>query len=311
MKKLLLFSALLIFACSSDLFAQDYMKMRKKQLRIEHQKKLNLIDSLSQELSLSNKKSQNLQSDLNNSSNDLTLTSDSLKNSNFEINQLEVKLLASKNELSLLGLEIDNLVKESSNKTDLISNKNLLIDSLRTSNLGLITDKNLQIDSLRTSLINISNEKIDLVSEDLSKTTIIRALEKQNESLLSDSNKNFVKYIKKHMLRGYNDLIYVKGVIKEIQQENYDNYFVIQVTNGILKGKEIEVYLQNGDESLKIDEPGAHDINYISFNDFEYGRDEGRVINLIVIKNYIYWENLSDGYMNNKKLAYKPILIWK
>ena len=269
------------------------MKMRKKQLRIEHQKKLKLIDSLSQELSLSNKKSQNLQSDLNNSSNDLTLTSDSLKNSNFEINQLEVKLLASKNELSLLGLEIDNLVKESSNKTNLISNKNL------------------QIDSLRTSLINISNEKIDLVSEDLSKTTIIRALEKQNESLLSDSNKNFVKYIKKHMLRGYNDLIYVKGVIKEIQQENYDNYFVIQVTNGILKGKEIEVYLQNGDESLKIDEPGAHDINYISFNDFEYGRDEGRVINLIVIKNYIYWENLSDGYMNNKKLAYKPILIWK
>jgi hypothetical protein len=293
MKKLLLLSALLIFACSSDLFAQDYMKMRKKQLRIEHQKKLKLIDSLSQELSLSNKKSQNLQSDLNNSSNDLTLTSDSLKNSNFEINQLEVKLLASKNELSLLGLEIDNLVKESSNKTNLISNKNL------------------QIDSLRTSLINISNEKIDLVSEDLSKTTIIRALEKQNESLLSDSNKNFVKYIKKHMLRGYNDLIYVKGVIKEIQQENYDNYFVIQVTNGILKGKEIEVYLQNGDESLKIDEPGAHDINYISFNDFEYGRDEGRVINLIVIKNYIYWENLSDGYMNNKKLAYKPILIWK
>jgi hypothetical protein len=293
MKKLLLLSALLIFACSSDLFAQDYMKMRKKQLRIEHQKKLKLIDSLSQELSLSNKKSQNLQSDLNNSSNDLTLTSDSLKNSNFEINQLEVKLLASKNELSLLGLEIDNLVKESSNKTNLISNKNL------------------QIDSLRTSLINISNEKIDLVSEDLSKTTIIRALEKQNESLLSDSNKNFVKYIKKHMLRGYNDLIYVKGVIKEIQQENYDNYFVIQVTNGILKGKEIEVYLQNGDESLKIDEPGAHDINYISFNDFEYGSDEGRVINLIVIKNYIYWENLSDGYMNNKKLAYKPILIWK
>jgi len=87
MKKLLLLSALLIFACSSDLFAQDYMKMSKKQLRIEHQKKLNLIDSLSQELSFSNKKSQNLQSDLNNSSNDLILTSDSLKNSNLEINQ--------------------------------------------------------------------------------------------------------------------------------------------------------------------------------------------------------------------------------
>jgi hypothetical protein len=114
MKKLLLLSVLSIFACSSDLFAQDYMKMRKKQLRVEHQKKLKFIDSLSQELSLSNKKSQDLQSDLNNSSNDLILTSDSLKNSNLEINHLEVKLLASKNELSLLVLEIDSLVRQNS-----------------------------------------------------------------------------------------------------------------------------------------------------------------------------------------------------
>ena len=45
MKKLLLLSALLIFACSSDLFAQDYMKMRKKQLRIEHQKKLDELNN--------------------------------------------------------------------------------------------------------------------------------------------------------------------------------------------------------------------------------------------------------------------------
>jgi len=63
MKKLFLLSALLIFACSSDLFAQDYMKMRKKQLRIEHQKKLKLIDSLSQELNLSNKKNLKIKSD--------------------------------------------------------------------------------------------------------------------------------------------------------------------------------------------------------------------------------------------------------
>ncbi len=127
--------------------------MRKKQLRIEHQKKLKLIDSLSQELSLSNEKSQNLQSDLNNSSNDLILTSDSLKNSNLEINQLEVKLLASKNELSLLGLEIDNLVKESSYKTNLISDKNLQIDSLRTSLIG--TKNDLAVS--RDSIISISN----------------------------------------------------------------------------------------------------------------------------------------------------------
>jgi hypothetical protein len=163
MKKLLFLSALLLLACSSDLFAQDYMKMRKKQLRIEHQKKLKLIDSLSQELSLSNKKSQNLQSDLNNTSSDLMLTSDSLKNSNLEITQLEAKLLISKNELSLLGSEIDNLVKESSNKTNLISDKNSQIDSLRTS---LISFKNyLAVSRDSTQLVILEkNEIIESIS---------------------------------------------------------------------------------------------------------------------------------------------------
>jgi hypothetical protein len=163
MKKLLFLSALLLLACSSDLFAQDYMKMRKKQLRIEHQKKLKLIDSLSQELSLSNKKSQNLQYDLNNTSSDFMLTSDSLKNSNLEITQLEAKLLISKNELSLLGSEIDNLVKESSNKTNLISDKNSQIDSLRTS---LISFKNyLAVSRDSTQLVILEkNEIIESIS---------------------------------------------------------------------------------------------------------------------------------------------------
>ena len=43
MKKSLLVSFLLLFAFSADLFAQDYMKMRKKELRIEHQKKNRFI----------------------------------------------------------------------------------------------------------------------------------------------------------------------------------------------------------------------------------------------------------------------------
>ena len=60
MKKLFLLSALLIFVCGGDLFAQDYKKMRKKQLRIEHQIKLKVIDSLSQELNLSNKENQKI-----------------------------------------------------------------------------------------------------------------------------------------------------------------------------------------------------------------------------------------------------------
>ena len=97
MKKLFLISALLIFACCSKLFCQDYMKMNKKNLRIEYQKKLNQIDSLKQVLDLTYSKNQNLQSNLNNANNDLLSISDSLKNSNLEISQLEAKLLNSKN----------------------------------------------------------------------------------------------------------------------------------------------------------------------------------------------------------------------
>ncbi len=50
MKKILLLSVLAILACSSDLFAQDYMKMRKKQLRIEYQKKVDSLNLLSKEV---------------------------------------------------------------------------------------------------------------------------------------------------------------------------------------------------------------------------------------------------------------------
>ena len=92
MKKLLIISALFIFGCSSDLFAQDYMKMKKKQLRIEYQKKLKLIDSLSQELSLSNKENQKIQSD-----------------SKLAKGQFEVKLLNYKDESDQLNLELNQL----------------------------------------------------------------------------------------------------------------------------------------------------------------------------------------------------------
>ena len=90
MKKLLLLSFLLIFACSSDLFAQDYMTMRKKQLRIEYQKKLKLIDSLSQELNLSNKENLKIKSD-----------------SKLAKSQFEEKLLDYKNKSDQLNLELN------------------------------------------------------------------------------------------------------------------------------------------------------------------------------------------------------------
>ena len=133
MKKLLLLSALLIFACSSDLFAQDYMKMRKKQLRIEHQKKLKLIDSLSQELNLSNNENLKIKfvsklakSQFEEKLLDYKNNSDQL---NLELNQFKVRTGYLENELSKsnqivseLGSKVTNL--EADLKGRLVSRNN-------------------------------------------------------------------------------------------------------------------------------------------------------------------------------------------
>ena len=208
MKKLLFLSALLLLACSSDLFAQDYMKMRKKQLRIEHQKKLKLIDSLSQELSLSNKKSQDLQSDLNNSSNDLILTSDSLKNSNLEINHLEVKLLASKNELSLLVLEIDSLVRQNSK----VSSELILLKS--------------EFVNLQITNTNITSENQELTKE---KEISQKPCDSSHGTFNYDELTFIINYFKEklenqYLGEGLESRIYISSAGISVQIEDEDGY---------------------------------------------------------------------------------------
>ena len=95
MKKLIIISALFIIACNSELFCQDYMKMNKKNLRLEYQKKLNQIDSLIQALDITYAENHDLHSNLNKTNNDLLSILDSLKISNLKINQLKTKLLNS------------------------------------------------------------------------------------------------------------------------------------------------------------------------------------------------------------------------
>ena len=102
MKKLLSLSALLIFACSNDLFAQDYMEMRKKQLRIEYQKKIDLINTL-------------------------TKNQDSLSSSNVK---LESNLLTLKNYLKKIN---DSIVRLKSKNENL--NSILIENEEKTSNL--------------------------------------------------------------------------------------------------------------------------------------------------------------------------------
>jgi len=93
MKKPLIVSFLLLFAFSADLFAQDYMKMRKKELRIEHQKKIDSLNLLNEEVnSLRSHKAQiesylvDIKKELidktnfvNNTNQELVLTRDSLR----------------------------------------------------------------------------------------------------------------------------------------------------------------------------------------------------------------------------------------
>ena len=85
MKKSLLVSFLLIFVFSADLFAQDYMKMRKKQLRVEYQKKIDLINTL-------------------------TKNQDSLSSSNIKLksNLLTLKKYLNKTNDSILSLKSKN-----------------------------------------------------------------------------------------------------------------------------------------------------------------------------------------------------------
>tara|TARA_B110000444_G_scaffold152437_1_gene142640 strand:- start:336 stop:689 length:354 start_codon:yes stop_codon:yes gene_type:complete len=99
MKKLILLTCLLIFACSNGLFAQDYMEMRKKQLRIEYQKKIDLINTL-------------------------TKNQDSLSSSNVK---LESNLLTLKN------IVISSLKKENENLLMAIDEKKLQTNRLENS----------------------------------------------------------------------------------------------------------------------------------------------------------------------------------
>ena len=70
---------------SADLFAQDYMKMRKKQLRVEYQKKIDLINTL-------------------------TKNQDSLSSSNIKLksNLLTLKKYLNKTNDSILSLKSKN-----------------------------------------------------------------------------------------------------------------------------------------------------------------------------------------------------------
>ena len=134
MKKLLLLSALLIFACSADLFAQDYMKMRKKELRIEHQKKIDSLNLLNEEvnsLSSSNVKLESNLLTLNNYIKNINQSIVRLKSKNENLNSI---LIENEEKTSNLEREIYSLKDSVSELKKIIEfNVNKSLDELRNS----------------------------------------------------------------------------------------------------------------------------------------------------------------------------------
>ena len=147
MKKLLLLSALLIFACSSDLFAQDYMKMRKKQLRTEHQKKLNelnnniyekdllkaKVDSLNRKVLFLEQVAKLRQVDLQLA----VVSSNSMKNENDELKS-NLKLLKSK--MSLINQELTKEKEISQKLRDLATIRDFSDGTFNDDELAFITN---------------------------------------------------------------------------------------------------------------------------------------------------------------------------
>ena len=99
------------------------MKMRKKQLRIEHQKKLKLVDSLSQELNLSNKKNLKIKSD-----------------SNLAKSQFEEKLLDYKNKSQQLNLELNQFKVRTGYLENELSKSNQIVSELGSKVTNLEAD---------------------------------------------------------------------------------------------------------------------------------------------------------------------------
>ena len=147
MKKLILLSALLIFACSSDLFAQDYMKMRKKQLRTEHQKKLNelnnniyekdllkaKVDSLNRKVLFLEQVAKLRQVDLQLA----VVSSNSMKNENDELKS-NLKLLKSK--MSLINQELTKEKEISQKLRDLATIRDFSDGTFNDDELAFITN---------------------------------------------------------------------------------------------------------------------------------------------------------------------------
>ena len=134
MKKLLLLSALLIFACSADLFASRLYEDEKKELRIEHQKKIDSLNLLNEEVNSLSSSNVKLESNLLTLNNYLKTINHSivrLKSKNENLNSI---LIENEEKASNLEREIYSLKDSVSELKKIIEfNVNKSLDELRNS----------------------------------------------------------------------------------------------------------------------------------------------------------------------------------
>jgi hypothetical protein len=135
MNKLILLSAILFFSNVDIIIAQDFNDMSKKELRIEHFKKLKIVDSLSQELKNKNNENELLQIKIDSLNNKILSL-----NSNFNKVQVDLKLtVESLNKMTLNNDSIKNRIKELEIK---LSDSNMRLANLQADSIESKSDKN-------------------------------------------------------------------------------------------------------------------------------------------------------------------------
>ena len=295
MKKLILLILISILTAFNS-FGQDYLKMNKKELRTEHQriiKQLNIeqlkIDSLISQIKDLDRKYNKEEKARAELETDLSLIKDSLISSIDSIDKLKIELNTNKT-------YIDSL-----NKLIEIKDSEILVLNQTNTNINLVKD------SIMFKLSSLSDELISL---------------KNSRDSFEISNDSFVNYIKKHMLPGYDDLIYVRGRINFDWMADGQHYLILDVTEGKLKGQTIDVYLHNSLYDYNQDKDIVLNIEYINFLQYDDqfdggGYSEGKYVSMLVIRNYVYLEDYSDGQSGsskyegyNEELAFKPVLVW-
>lgn len=241
MNKLILLSTILFFSNVYSLIAQDYNEMNKKELRIEHNKKLKSIDSLSQELN--NKINENglLKIKVDSLNKQLLLL-----NSNFNKVQVDLKLaIENSNKIAENNESMKNRIKELEIE---LSNSKKIVSDLQT------VIQNSKVDSIESTFDKNNKDICSLVNWQVKFCIDIINCKSQY-----DFDENYF-----NTDIGKRDLLRLQKELKLIKKE-YDNYFK---TRGGRTEAEIKSNKELMKSCLKYDELKEYEVEIKNLEDF-------------------------------------------